>query len=54
MTRPTSILWHSFLYGAPAFAPLLFTDLAILGLLGLGVVKVNRPESPTAIPRKAE
>jgi len=33
--RPAESTWESFLYGAPAFAPLLFNDLALLGLLGL-------------------
>lgn len=54
LTRRTSTLWNSFLYGAPAFAPLLFADLGILGLLGLWALTVNRPESPTAIPRPGE
>lgn len=42
LTRPTATLWSSFIYGAPAFAPLLFDDLAILGLLGLWALGVNR------------
>jgi len=42
LARPTASLWQSFLYGAPAFAPLLFDDLAILGLLGLWAVAANR------------
>lgn len=50
VTRPTATLWNSFLYGAPAFAPLLFADLAILGLLGLWALAVNRPESPAMVP----
>ncbi len=41
LTRPTATLWSSFIYGAPAFAPLLFDDLAILGLLGLWALGVN-------------
>lgn len=35
LDRPIGTLWERFLYGAPAFAPLLFADLAVLGLLGL-------------------
>lgn len=35
LEKPTASVWESFLYGAPAFAPLLFDDLAILGALGL-------------------
>ncbi|MGE0713594.1 MAG: hypothetical protein AB7N76_36785 [Planctomycetota bacterium] len=33
-------LWQRFLYGAPAFAPLLFVDLALLGALGIGALLV--------------
>jgi hypothetical protein len=35
LAKPSGSTWESFLYGAPAFAPLLFDDLALLGLLGL-------------------
>lgn len=35
LAKPTVSVWESFLYGAPAFAPLLLDDLAILGALGL-------------------
>ncbi|AMV36896.1 hypothetical protein [Planctomyces sp. SH-PL62] len=45
LARPSASLWESFLYGAPAFAPLLFADLAILGLLGLWGLAAN-PEAP--------
>ncbi|CAN5786169.1 hypothetical protein BH23PLA1_BH23PLA1_14760 [soil metagenome] len=33
--RPMETLWEKVLYGAPIFAPLLFADIAVLGLLGL-------------------
>lgn len=33
--RPLGTLWQKFLYGAPAFAPLLFADLALLAILGV-------------------
>lgn len=46
VVRPSATLWASFLYGAPAFAPLLFDDLAILGLLGLWSLGANAAESP--------
>jgi hypothetical protein len=55
LAQPASSLWDRFLYGAPAFAPLLFADLAILGALGLwGLERAlpgTRPEhpSPTAV-----
>jgi hypothetical protein len=33
LAAPAASLWDRFLYGAPAFAPLLFADLAVLALL---------------------
>ena len=33
LAQPAESLWSRFLYGAPAFAPLLFADLALLALL---------------------
>ena len=44
LVRPSATLWASFLYGAPAFAPLLFVDLAILGLLGLWALGFEEAE----------
>jgi hypothetical protein len=41
LARSSGSFWESFLYGAPAFAPLLFADLAILGLLGLWGLHAN-------------
>lgn len=35
LAAPAVSLWERFLYGAPAFAPLLFADLALLAVLGL-------------------
>jgi hypothetical protein len=35
LRRPAAMLADRFVYGAPVFAPLLFTNLAVLGLLGL-------------------
>jgi len=35
LSSPAPGLWEKFLYGAPAFAPLLFADLALLALLAL-------------------
>ncbi|WP_337174119.1 hypothetical protein [Paludisphaera sp.] len=46
LARPSATLWASFLYGAPAFAPLLFNDLALLGLLGIWALAVNRNGEP--------
>lgn len=46
LERPSASLWESFLYGSPAFAPLLFADLAILGLLGLWGLAANATSGP--------
>ncbi len=45
LTRPTAKTWESFVFGAPAFAPLLFDDLAILGLLGLWSLMSHKPKA---------
>ncbi len=45
ITSPTADLWQSFIFGAPAFAPLLFDDLAILGLLGVWGLMANSPKA---------
>lgn len=45
ITSPTSSLWQSFIFGTPAFAPLLFDDLAILGLLGVWGLLANSPKT---------
>lgn len=47
---PMEDLWEDFLYGAPAFAPLLFADIALLALLGLwGLGWAQRAEEQTAV-----
>jgi hypothetical protein len=46
LRSPMSSLWDKLLYSAPVFAPLLFANLAILGMLGLwGLLRLvgNRP-----------
>ncbi|APW63889.1 hypothetical protein [Paludisphaera borealis] len=45
LAKPTASVWESFLYGAPAFAPLLFDDLALLGLLGLWAQATSRSDA---------
>jgi hypothetical protein len=35
LSQPLGTLWQKFLYGAPAFAPVLFADLAMLAMLAL-------------------
>lgn len=43
---PMDALYEDFLYGAPAFAPLLFADIALLGLLGLwGLSRVSTADA---------
>ena len=44
LTRPGAI-WEKFLYGAPAFAPLLFANLAILALIGLWALAAIPPRA---------
>lgn len=38
LLRPAGSLWDKFVFGAPAFAPLLFANLAALALIGLGAL----------------
>ena len=40
----SSSLWQNFLFGAPAFAPLLFPNLAGLAGIGLWAMYVRQPE----------
>lgn len=40
-------LWDKIVYGAPAFAPLLFANLALLALIGLWAMVITGPELPT-------
>jgi hypothetical protein len=47
LRRPAALLADRFVYGAPMFAPLLFADLAALGMLGLWAEA--RPEAPAAL-----
>jgi hypothetical protein len=47
LSRPGSDVWAHFLYGAPAFAPLLYADLAALGGLGLWALARAEP-TPTS------
>lgn len=45
LTSDTTDLWNSFIFGAPAFAPLLFNDLALLGLLGVWGLMAHSPKT---------
>ncbi|MGO8749302.1 MAG: hypothetical protein ACLQNE_25355 [Thermoguttaceae bacterium] len=49
LRSPMNTLWDKILYSAPVFAPLLFANLAILGMLGLwGLLRLGvtgRPEN---------
>jgi hypothetical protein len=38
LSNGTGSLWERFIYGAPAFAPLLFANLAVLAAIGLWVL----------------
>jgi len=38
---PQARVWERFLYGAPAFAPLLFANLAVLAAIGLWAMRLN-------------
>jgi len=47
LRSPMSNLWDKILYGAPVFAPLLFANLAVLGMLGLwGLLRLGTTEQP--------
>jgi hypothetical protein len=45
---PMSGAWDKILYGAPVFAPLLFANLAVLGMLGLWGLLRSRGNGATA------
>ena len=47
---PGSDLWYQFVYGAPAMAPLLFPNLALLAFIGLWVLRSHLPP-PAEIPQ---
>ncbi len=52
LSRPGGTLAERFLFGAPALAPLLFCDLAVLGLLGLWAQSRATVASPApVVPR---
>jgi hypothetical protein len=46
-------LWQKFVYGAPAFAPMLFADVATLAALGLWALERSAASAPAAdrVPR---
>lgn len=48
ITDPSSDIVTSFIYGAPAFAPLLFPNLAILGVFGVWDLYLKRDDSSIA------
>lgn len=54
LAKPGPTFLERFLYGAPALAPLLFADLAILGLLGLWALsRADQPAPEPAVPTGA-
>jgi hypothetical protein len=52
--QPLGTLWQKFLYGAPAFAPLLFADLATLAILALWALARAVPAPTLADSRPLE
>ena len=52
--QPLGTLWEKFLYGAPAFAPLLFADLAALAILALWALARAIPDAPAQPARPVE
>jgi hypothetical protein len=52
--QPMGTLWQKFLYGAPAFAPLLFADLATLAILALWALARAVPAPTLADSRPLE
>jgi hypothetical protein len=45
---PSASMFDNFVYGAPAMAPLLFPDLALLVFIGLWQLRGHLPEGPAA------
>jgi hypothetical protein len=54
LDQPMGTLWQKFLYGAPAFAPLLFADLATLAILALWALARAVPAPTPADSRPLE
>jgi hypothetical protein len=53
LDQPMGTPWQKFLYGAPAFAPLLFADLAALAVLALWALARALPDTaPDAVRAK--
>ena len=49
---PSRIKWDNFIYGAPAMAPLLFPNLALLAFIGLWVWRRHLPAERAATVRE--
>jgi hypothetical protein len=50
LRAPGATLVEKFLYGAPAFAPMLFADIALIGLIGLwALARTVSPPVPVSI-----
>ena len=50
---PEQRIWDRFLYGAPAFAPLLFANLAVLAGIGLWAMRLNSPPHARPLENRA-
>lgn len=53
LDQPLGTPWQKFLYGAPAFAPLLFADLAMLAVLALWALARAEPGAAPDVARPA-
>ena len=51
---PSANLWQNFVNGAPAFAPLLFPNLAVLALIGLLTPQFRDEEAERAAKQARE
>jgi hypothetical protein len=52
---PSANAFDNFVYGAPAMAPLLFPNLALLVFIGLWRLRAHLPEglvAPAAVPQE--
>lgn len=51
---PMDTVWDRIIYSAPVFAPLLFADLALLAIIGLGTMYARASTSPAVDLRASE
>ena len=51
---PSASLWDNLIFGAPVFAPLLFSNLAVLAAIGLWELCARAMEYPPQAPARVE